>query len=233
MGWTTYAADCSPKTRAEERAEIGRLYTTLVESAPYTAECLIASKVGSVWYLAVRLMPRSGQGIAEPPMRGYVPDDTGRIVYAGVVLTSRRDGEWGYEDLCEAMAPHAAAVPLKLLTLLSPLDPKAGRYAQGWRDEVCATHEAKRDRRKVRRATSSSSNSQSSSAGAEVAEVRGVRILPERAEPHADPLPDARYEASPHRPHGAEGAPGPRRSRRRACSRYEGSGGRPKMRCGW
>lgn len=121
-----------------------------METGPYTAECLIASKVGSVWYLAIRLTPKPGQEVAEPPMRGYVPDDTGRIVYAGVVLTSRRDGEWGYKDLCETMGPHEAQAPLKLLDLLSPLDPETGRYAQGWRDKVRATHEARRGRLKVR-----------------------------------------------------------------------------------
>ena len=150
MGWTTYAAYCSPKTREEERAEIERLYTSLVESAPYTAECLMASKVGQ------RLV--SG----DPPHAEARPGDRraaharlrarcpGRIVYAGVVLTSRRDGEWGYKDLCETMGPHEAQAPLKLLDLLSPLDPEAGRYARGWREKVRAHHAAKRDRLKVR-----------------------------------------------------------------------------------
>ena len=147
MGWTSYAASCSPKTRGEERAEIERLYTKLVDDAPYAAECLMASKVGRVWYLAVRLTPKPGHGPADPPMRGYVPDAAGRIVYAGVVLTSRRDGEWGYKDL---WGPHEAAAPLKLLDLPSPLDPEAGRYAQGWREKVRAHHAAKRDRLKVR-----------------------------------------------------------------------------------
>ena len=150
MGWTSYAASCSPKTREEERAEIERLYTKLVDDAPYAAECLMASKVGRVWYLAVRLTPKLGHGPADPPMRGYVPDAPGRIVYAGVVLTSRRDGEWGYKDLSETMGPHEAQAPLRLLDLLSPLDPEAGRYARGWREKVRAHHAAKRDRLKVR-----------------------------------------------------------------------------------
>ena len=33
MGWTYYAASCSPTTRGDERAEIERLYTHLVDSA--------------------------------------------------------------------------------------------------------------------------------------------------------------------------------------------------------
>ena len=73
MGWTTYAAYGSPKTREEERSEIVRLYTSLVESAPYTAECLMASKVGSVWYLAIRLTPKPGEAIAERPCAATCP----------------------------------------------------------------------------------------------------------------------------------------------------------------
>ena len=79
-------------------------------------------------------------------MRGYVPNAAGRIVYAGVVLTFYRDGEWGYKDPCESMGPHEAQAPLKLLDLLSPLAPEADSYAQSWRDEVRATHETKRSR---------------------------------------------------------------------------------------
>ena len=150
MGWTTYAAYCSPRTREEERAEVIDLYTDLVPDAPHGATCLMASKVGSVWYLAIRLTPKPGRAIAESIMRGYVPDAAGAITYAAVVMTSRRDGEWGYKDLCESMGPSDAQAPLKLLSLLSPLDLETDRYAQGWRDRVRATHEAKRKQLKVR-----------------------------------------------------------------------------------
>ena len=150
MGWTYYAPYCSPKTREEERAEIERLYTTLVDAAPYTAECLMTSRVGTTWYLAIRLAPKPDADMHGPVLSGYVPDDTGRIVYAGVALTARQGGEWGYKSLCEGMGPHEAAAPLKLLALLSPLDPETDRSAQAWRDAVRATHEAKRKRLKVR-----------------------------------------------------------------------------------
>ena len=150
MGWTYYAATCSPATREEERAEIERLYTTLVDTAPYTAECLMASKVGTTWYLAIRLAPKPDVDMPGPVMSGYVPDTAGAVVYAGVALTARQGGEWGYKDLCEAMGPLDAAAPLKLLALLSPLDPETDRYAQKWRDTVRATHEAKHKRLKVR-----------------------------------------------------------------------------------
>jgi hypothetical protein len=150
MGWTTYAAYCSPKTREEERDEIVELYTDLAPDAPHTAECLMASKVGSTWYLAVRLIPKPGREVPEPLMRRYVPDASGAVVYAGIVLTSRRDGEWGYKDMCETMGPHEVAAPLKLLDLLSPLDPKVETFAAAWRERVAAHHAAKRARLSVR-----------------------------------------------------------------------------------
>ena len=105
MGWTSHSRWNSPRTREEERAEIVRLHTTLIDTAPYTAECLMACKVGSTWYAAIRLTREPGREIAGPVMSGYVPDERGAITYAGVVLTDRRDGEWGYKSMCESMAP--------------------------------------------------------------------------------------------------------------------------------
>jgi hypothetical protein len=150
MGWTTYAAYCSPKTREEERGEITDLYTDLAADAPYAAECLMASKVGNTWYLAIRLTPKPDREMPAPLMRSYVPDVAGAIVYAGIVLTSRRDGEWGYKDMCETMGPHEAAAPCKLLDLLSPLDPEVETYAAAWRERVAAHHAARRARPSVR-----------------------------------------------------------------------------------
>ena len=149
MGWTSYSRWSSPRTREEERAEIVRLHTTLIDTAPYTAECLMASKVGSTWYAAIRLTPKPGREIAGPVMSGCVPDERGAITYAGVVLTDRRDGKWGYKSLCESMGPTQAEAPLKLLSLLSPLDPETDRYAQSWRDRVAAHHAARRGRVKI------------------------------------------------------------------------------------
>ena len=150
MGWTTYAAYRSPKTREEERGEIVDIYTDLASDAPYTAECLMASKVGRTWYLAIRLAPKPGREMPAPLMRGYVSDAAGMIVYAGIVLTSRRDGEWGYKAMWETMGPHEAAAPLKLLDLLSPLDPEVETYAAAWRERVAAHHAARRTRPKIR-----------------------------------------------------------------------------------
>ena len=83
-----------------------------------------------------------------------------------MVLTARQGGEWGYKDLCEAMGPHEAAAPLKFLALLSPLDPETDRHAQAWRDNVRATHEAKRKQLRARPGDIVEFPSRSSSAGA-------------------------------------------------------------------
>ena len=195
----------------------------------------MTSKVGSVWYLAIRLTPKAdGHSSADPPMRGYVPDALGRIVYAGVVLTSRQDGEWGYKDLCESMGPHEAGAPLKLLSLLSPLDPEAGHYAQGWRDKVRATHEAKRSRLKVRAGDviefpqpvelSGGLKSRRFEAFAYHRNTRSraqilYRTLDTR---HAHTVRMRR-----------EGPARARRPPRRPRRGREGAGGRLKMRCGW
>ena len=149
MGWTSYSVARSPKTAEAEKAEIIRLYTSLVADAPCTAECLMASKVGSTWYVAIRLTPKPGADV-DTIRRGYLPDDAGAITYAGIILTRRDRGEWGYKDMCETMGPHQAEAPQKLIALLSPLDPEIETYAGAWRDRVEAHHAARRARLKVR-----------------------------------------------------------------------------------
>ena len=129
MGWTCYSAWNSPKSRAEEGAEIVRIYTALVPEATCTAECLMASKAGSTWYLAIRLAPKPGMDIAASIIASYVPAGDGSITYAGVALTNRHRGEWGYKSMCETMGPCQADAPLALLSVLSPLAEGEGGYA--------------------------------------------------------------------------------------------------------
>ena len=150
MGWTYCAASCSPTTREEERAEIERLYTDLVDAAPCTAECLVASRVGTTWYLAIRLAAKPDADMPGPVLFGCVPDTAGTITYAGVVLTGRARGEWGYKSLCGTMGPHEAEAPLRLLALLSPLDERNASYAPSWRERVVAHHAARRGRLTIR-----------------------------------------------------------------------------------
>ena len=185
----------------------------------------MASKVGSTWYLAIRLTPKPGQQVAELAMRGYVPDAAGAIVYAGVVLTSRRDGEWGYKAMCETMGPHEAAAPCKLLDLLSPLDPKVETFAAAWRERVAAHHAARRARPKVRPGDVIEFERTHRVHGrAEGPQVPGLRLPPASRRSRADPLRHARHQARPHRPHERQSDPGPGRARRRARGGRDGSG---------
>ena len=149
MGWTVYSRWTSPEDRAAERAEVIRLYTAITAEAPYTAECLMASRVGATWYMAVRLAPKPGRRIPERWLAEYARAADGSITYAAVVLTSRQGGEWGYKDLSEGLGPYEAKAPLKLLALLSPLIPDNDRFAADWRERVRAHHAAKRERVKI------------------------------------------------------------------------------------
>ena len=149
MGWTTYARWNSPKDRAAERAEIIRIFTAY-SAAPFTATCLMASKVGSTWCLAIRLTPNPGETLPEGHYGGYVRDAEGAITFAAVALTSRPDGEWGYKSLSESMGPLKAEALMRLLALLSPLAGGSEDHAAGWRRRVAEGHARRRGCLKVR-----------------------------------------------------------------------------------
>ena len=149
MGWTIYDAGSAPKDRESERAEVICLYTSLVPDAPCTAACLMASKVGATWYLAIRLTPKPGRTFEGHWTRDYVPAPNGSITYAGVILTRRENGEWGYKDMSECVGPADCDAPLKLLDMLSDLTPDHDRYARDWRERVRAHHAARRARLKI------------------------------------------------------------------------------------
>lgn len=129
MGWTFYANHNSPRTYAEEKAEIIRLFTPARDSA-VTFEVLQASKVGSAWYVAVKITGRE-QG-------RYVTGPDGSFVAAAVILTRRSDG-WGYKDMDEHAGPNESRAPVSLLAKLSPLtDTDLNDYARQWRDRCTA-----------------------------------------------------------------------------------------------
>lgn len=114
MGWTIYN-----HTPTDERAEIMRLCT----SDHLTP--LVASKVGSTWYVAIEC------ATADPDH--YQHDARGHFVFAAVILTTRRGGEWGYKAMEESMGPNEARCPKYILDILSPLNPDAKSYAAEWR----------------------------------------------------------------------------------------------------
>lgn len=75
-------------------------------------EIVQASKVGNVWYIAVRNKKENR-------------------IFALVVLTSYRSNEYLTKAMTEDMNPYYFDAPLKLLKILSPTDDE---YANKWRD---------------------------------------------------------------------------------------------------
>lgn len=128
MGWTVYYASNSPTDTEAERREIEKLFTFTNAETGTSMQALAASKVGSTWYVAARVTGRPDPG-------PYVPAPDGSYVIAGIVLTSRKQGEWGYKDMEECSGPNEAKAPRRILDLLSPLDPDHPRanYALDWR----------------------------------------------------------------------------------------------------
>ena len=110
--------------------------TQAAKDSGMSLDVLQLSKVGSVWYAAVKVT-------GSPNPAPYVPDESGSYVAAAVVLTTRRGGEWGYKDMSETSGPNAAHAPLSLIDKLSPLsDHGAAVYAKSWRGR-CAVHAAR------------------------------------------------------------------------------------------
>ena len=131
MGWTVYYRQNSPRTYAAEKAEILNLFSVTDAAAAkgISMDVLQASKVDSTWYVAVKV---TGRGDSAAP---YVTDADGTYVAAAVILTSRKNGEWGYKDMTETMGPRESKAPATLLAKLSPLRDGDGNgaFARRWR----------------------------------------------------------------------------------------------------
>lgn len=117
MGTTCYAAHNSPQTYAEEKREIETIYSNAGKNT-----ILQAAKVGSVWYLAVKI------------------NATGEV-WAGVCVTHRHKGEWCYKDMDESMIPYYFDAPASLLKKLSPTTHEG---ATEWRKNVSEKIAAKK-----------------------------------------------------------------------------------------
>lgn len=126
MGWLFYT-DRRVKTYADEKAEITRLCT--FDSDVRRTEPLKACKVGSTWYVAVKVTNFDGTAVED---RTYTPDKDGSITFAAVFLTRYDEGCWGYKDMEESAGPVKSRAPLSILSLLSEIkDPDS--YAHAWR----------------------------------------------------------------------------------------------------
>lgn len=98
MGSTFYSQQHSPKTYEAEKLEVIRVYSNDGKN-----EILAISKVSNVWYLAVRTKETNE-------------------VWAGVCLTYRQNGEWGYKAMSEGSLPYYFDANWKLLSMLSPTE---------------------------------------------------------------------------------------------------------------
>lgn len=95
MGSTFYSAYNSPKTYADEKKEVETVY-----SNGGLNEILQTSRVGNIWYMAVRVK------------------ETGEV-FAGVCKTMRERGEWGYKSMTEHSLPYYFDAPRSLLNKLT------------------------------------------------------------------------------------------------------------------
>ena len=91
MGSTFYSAYNSPKTYADEKKEVETVYSNGGQN-----EILQTSRVGNIWYMAVRVK------------------ETGEV-FAGVCKTMREMGEWGYKSMTEHSLPYYFDAPRSLL----------------------------------------------------------------------------------------------------------------------
>jgi hypothetical protein len=126
VGWLFYS-DRRIKSYGDEKTEIARLCT--FETVTRKTTLIKASKVGSTWYVAVRVTNLDSSPVED---RTYVTDADGSITFGAVFLTRYDDGCWGYKDMEESAGPVESRAPISLLALLSELkDPDS--YAHAWR----------------------------------------------------------------------------------------------------
>lgn len=113
MGWTIYNSGV-----ADPQAECDRILTW--NSDESSGKVLASAIVGSTYYAAVEL----------------VKPDRPRIVFAAVFLIQR--SPFGYKDMDETCGPNECSPPLRVLQLLTPLEPGREGYAAAWRKKAWA-----------------------------------------------------------------------------------------------
>lgn len=95
MGWSWYSNQHSPRGYEAEKREVERIYGNGGKN-----QIEQISRVGNVWYLAVLTFETE-------------------TVWAGVCLTGRNEGSWGYKSLTEVQLPYYFDAPASLLKKLS------------------------------------------------------------------------------------------------------------------
>lgn len=130
MGWTFYN-----HTPPCIRSEIKNLCT--FESEDRIAAPVKASRVGTTWYVAVKVQLKGALAIpgGHCPFSSFTLDSQGAYVFAAVFLTRSEGGAWGFKDMDECMGPGMSEAPLAILDLLSPT---SSEYALKWRERCRA-----------------------------------------------------------------------------------------------
>lgn len=130
MGWTGIYTNDAPQSYSEEKSYLINEYS--YSNDDVTSEVLAISKVGSVWYMAVKI---SGN-LSKTRWGEIYQISNGSFVYGNVVMTSRTNGEWQYKCLAETSGPVDAKAPQKILKMLSPIveDSTTAKWAIKWRD---------------------------------------------------------------------------------------------------
>ena len=134
MGWMFYR---NPVDDVE--AEIKKLCT--YDSDEVSQVPIYITHHGSTWYAAVKTTFKNK---VRDNLR-YECDLNRSYVFAGVFLTRRDNGEWGYKEMDECVGPCEANAPLKLINMLSPT---TAEWAIKWR-EKCLKNAALKSRKLV------------------------------------------------------------------------------------
>lgn len=140
MGWTVINENESPRTSAEERNFLIReLGYSKVDTGEY-AKVVAATKVGSAWFMAVEYSD------LDEKVASIYDVDTGPITMGIVVITSRKNGEFGFKIIDENAGPFNTNAPARIINKLSPLTAggKAAEWAARWRDDCRKIEAAKR-----------------------------------------------------------------------------------------
>lgn len=129
MGWTEYT-DTPHKTRAE-------MVRDELSQAP-------APDSGHAW--GFEYMTERGSTVYA--VAWHESKTRPRHYYGMVILTSRKDGRFGYKDMSEDAQPYYYDAPVKMLDMLDRLDPNPTEQARTWRQK-CREHQAAKKTRTV------------------------------------------------------------------------------------
>lgn len=121
------------------------------ETDSYSCEVIQASKVGSNWYMAIKVTIKDVSKMHESDkvsnaifFKDGICKDGDSYVYGHVVKTSRYKGEYIYKDMWEGVLPYYFDAPMSLIKKLSVVYDNGVYYenVKKWRDTVVQSKQA-------------------------------------------------------------------------------------------